>query len=969
MSEKRASNLKRRRGTSLKKQNSFIAYKIAVFLLVPLFVTYIIFLRAEGSITVLPFIIGLSFIAIISGFTLKLIQTIIELRQREKILQEKEKEYCSLLENYPDIIIRFDKHLRHTFVSPALSRYTNLDPADLIGKTIKDITSQFPGFESELDSWERAIKEVMDTGESKDGVYFFKGETGSYYLQANLIRELDEEGRKYSVLAVIRDVTAQKEIENKLTESEHRARSLLERIPNIAIMGWDRNRRIVFCNDACEDIYGYKKEKIISSKIDDILLLPEQREKFIEAFDRWLKNGKTIPPQETIHKGKKDTSIRVFSYYTKIQNTHDESEFFSIDIDLSKIDEFSDKHGVNNKLLIELSNNIDEIIYVSDIKSHQILFTNKFTQQLIADKAINNKCYQALRESRDPFVIDYSKNFLHDGTTNRWEHYDPDLDCYYLVTEKIISWQNNQKAKFSMILDITPFKKIELDQKLETDKLQSIFEGFGEGVIAMDTEGKITLMNKAAEELTGWKSQDVQGDHIDKVIVLFDEQSNKPSDNSILQVIEPDKISGVTDNPIILTKDGRKRNIYVNSSPILNQKDIIIGDIIVFHDITAKKRKEQELIKSQKLESLGTLAAGIAYDFNNLLSTLFGYIEMAMVFHNSKEKVAQYLSRALGIYERATSLTDKLITFSRRGVPDKKPHYIKDILDETAKFVLSGSKIRYNIEIPEDLWLCDIDKTQIQQVFNNILINSMQAMPDGGVINIKGENIPGSNAPEWTSKTANYVKITVIDEGTGIPESYLDRIFDPFFTTKQQGSGLGLATAYSIIDKHHGSIDVSSVPGEGTTVNVFLPASKSAIHDLDSEEEVAEKYESKILIMDDDPIIIDTVKDALEELGYTVVNCANGSKALLIFEEEYLKGEPFDLVIFDLTVPGELGGLETLKILSEKYPDIVAIATSGYLDNPVMADPQKFGFISKVEKPYNIEDFIESVHSTLKDKK
>ena len=610
------------------------------------------------------------------------------------------------------------------------------------------------------------------------------------------------------------------------------------------------------------------------------------------------------------------------------------------------------------------------MIFVSDPKTEDILFTNKFTREKLAGKDIDNKWYQALRSKKDPCDFNNKKNEqLPEGKSVHWELYDPEADCYYLITNKIIDWDEQKKAKFTIIMDVTATKKTEILYQSEKDRIYSILESFGEGIIAADTEGKITLMNKTAEELTGWNAKDAEGTDVDKVLVLIDEKTGKKSGAKISEIVETDKVTGIKDNPVILSQDGTKRVIYANGSPIQNDAGVIVGDVILFHDITNKKRKEQELIKSQKLESLGTLAAGIAYDFNNLLSTLFGYIEMAMVFHNSKEKVAQYLSRALGIYERATSLTDKLITFSRRGLPEKKTVDVKDILDETAQFALSGSKIRYSLEIPDDLWLCDADKMQIQQVFNNILINSMQAMPDGGVITIRGENTPCSSAPEWTGKTANYVKITIIDEGTGIPESYLEKIFDPFFTTKQQGSGLGLATAYSIIDKHQGSIDVTSVPGEGTTVVIYLPASQSVIHDFESEEEIVEKCDSKIMIMDDDPIIVDTIKDALEELGYTIMICSNGSKALLIYEEEYLKGEPFDLVIFDLTVPGELGGLETLQILREKYPDILALATSGYLDNPVMSDPQKFGFCTKIEKPYHIEDFINTVHTALNDKK
>lgn len=914
--------------------------------------------------------IGLLIIAAISWLTIKLISYTLKLRNSERILKEKENQYRLISENSPNIIIQYDKDLRHIYINPIFEKYTGIDPKKVMGKSIKELTNLFPGMQAELDKWTKMLKRVMKSGESEHCDYLFEGTNGTYYFNAYVSRVFDYERRTNSIVAIVRDVTAQKEKEKELFESEQRFLALAENIPGVAVIGYDRERKVIYWNNSAVDLYGYKKDEVLGKHIEDLIIIPEKKDKFVNAFNKWLQTGKKIDASETVHKDRKGSSIEVFSDHLKIENIHGELEFYTINTNLTEYKKVTNELESEKELMISLFDNIDEMIYVSDLQTGEVLFKNKFIDEQISDKQTSKKCYEAFREKKDPCFFEESRiDLSENGKPVKWEHYDKESDCYYLITDKLISWKEGRKVKFTMIMDITPFKQLEEILKTEKDNLYSTLESIGEGLIVIDTDGKITLMNKVAEDLTGWKWEEAEGMNADQVLVIIDKKTGLPSEKSVLNIIETDTIIGIVDNPQILSKDGSKRVVYVSGAPVHNDRGSILGDVIIFRDITSRKRIEEEEIKSQKLESLGTLAAGIAYDFNNLLSSLFGYIEMAMVFHNSKEKVAQYLSRALGIYERATGLTDKLITFSRRGIPEKKTVSISELLEETSQFALSGSKIRYSLELDPNLWLCDVDRTQILQVFNNLLINSMQAMPDGGKLIIKAENVPGSNAPEWTGKTSNYVKISVIDEGTGIPESYLDRIFDPFFTTKQQGSGLGLATAYSIVNKHQGNIDVSSVPGEGTTVNVFIPSSKTALHDLDTEMEKEEAYEGKILIMDDDPIISDTVRDGLQELGYTVITTANGSKALLIFEEEYLKGEPFDLLIFDLTVPGELGGLETLQILREKYPDIVAIASSGYLDNPVMSNPEKFGFYGKIEKPYHLEDLITLVHAALDDQK
>ncbi len=763
----------------------------------------------------------------------------------------------------------------------------------------------------------------------------------------------------------IRDLTAQKEEKERALENERRFRTLFEKIPELPVFGYDKQRKVIFWNEASEQLYGYKKEEALGRRIEELIIAPESREQFVKKFEKSELSGKQMPEEETRHSDKNGNLIDILSIYYKIDNLPGDTEYYTFVLEISSYKEAAARLKSEKEMMLGLFDRICEIIYVADTETGDILFTNSFVEEHICEDLANNKCFRALSDKKDPFISSDKKPDLPpDGRPVRWNYHDNGTDCHYMISDCLIDWKDGKKAKFTIMMDITEFKKVESSLTDKKEELYSILESIGEGFIATDTEGKITFINKVASELTGWAWRDAKNKMIDEVFVLIDDKTNEPLKQSVLQALETDTAFGIISNPTILAKDGSKRVIEVSGAPILNDEETILGDVILFRDITNKKRMEEHLIKKQKLESLGTLAAGIAYDFNNLLSSLFGYIEMAMVFNHSKEKVSQYLSRALGIYEKSTGLTDQLISFSRRSIPEKKIISMEEVLEETAQFALSGSKCHYELNCPQNLWLCSVDRNQIQQVINNLLINSVQAMPDGGKITISAENVPSSSAPVWTGKTSNYVKLSVSDEGMGIPDECLNKIFDPFYTTKHQGSGLGLAIAYSIIDKHDGTIDVTSIPEERTTFEIYLPSAGTA-NGNNSIEELTEEYSGKILIMDDDPMISDTVKETLEDLGYNVIVSSNGSKALLIYEEEHLKGEPFDLLILDLTVPGELGGLETLQILHQKYPDITALATSGYLDNPVLADPEKYGFFDKIEKPYHIDDFIALIHKAV----
>jgi len=382
-------------------------------------------------------------------------------------------------------------------------------------------------------------------------------------------------------------------------------------------------------------------------------------------------------------------------------------------------------------------------------------------------------------------------------------------------------------------------------------------------------------------------------------------------------------------------------------------------------DISERKRVESELVKAHKLESVGLLAGGIAHDFNNILTGIMGNASLAKMSLSPQDKAYKYVDNLETASYRAKDLTQQFLTFSKGGAPIKKRTSAAEIIRSSMQLALSGLKSTGELTIPDDLWFVDADEGQVSQVIINLIINADQAMPKGG--NIRGicENIELDEANSFFLKKGMYVRISITDQGMGIPEEYLGKIFDPYFTTKEKGRGLGLASAYAIMKNHDGHISVESQIGVGSTFSLYLPASVlPVIEQVETAEIVSGK--EKILVMDDEEMVSTVVGEMLEHLGYNVAFAQDGEQALAMYSEALTSGRPFDAVIMDLTIPGGMGGKEALRRILQIDPDVRAIVSSGYSNDPVMADFRQYGFAGMVEKPFNLEKLSEQVSKVLR---
>ncbi len=493
------------------------------------------------------------------------------------------------------------------------------------------------------------------------------------------------------------------------------------------------------------------------------------------------------------------------------------------------------------------------------------------------------------------------------------------------------------------------------------ERYRKLFDQSSVGVFIFDRELVITDCNRRFVEILGASYDGLIGLDLKKI----KDKSFKPTMEEALKGRDSHR-EGFYE----ATSSTKRLWLSVHYSPLFDAEGNVTGGMGVVEDITERKRAEEERLKLDKLESVGVLAGGIAHDFNNLISAIFTTISHAKMNTPTKSGVYENLVEAENACRKAKKLTQQLLTFSKGGTPVRRLASLAEIIKESSGFVLRGSKSRCDFSFSDGLWNVEVDEGQINQVIHNLIINAEQAMPQGGEIRVTAENANVEAESSLPLQSGRYVKITMEDKGVGIPKGLLSKIFDPYFTTKQKGSGLGLATVYSIIKGHKGYIEAESELGVGTKFFIYLSASQERLKKKRASNKARAlrrkpDKKKKVLLMDDEALINLATGKALADLGYDVEYATDGSEATEMYKSALKGGKPFDVVIMDLTIPGGMGGKETVEKLIEIDPEVKAIVSSGYSDDPVMSEFGDYGFKGVIAKPYEIKELAEAINKVI----
>ncbi|MBD3392579.1 MAG: PAS domain S-box protein [Chitinivibrionales bacterium] len=569
------------------------------------------------------------------------------------------------------------------------------------------------------------------------------------------------------------------------------------------------------------------------------------------------------------------------------------------------------------------------------------------------DMSIDNKYVaQVMKGERDSFDIE-----------KRYVRKDGGVVWIKLFSNVVRDANGDVKYAIATIADITEARDSAERIRESEVKFRALVDNTVDWVWQVDTSGRYTYVSPNVGRIIGYSPEELLGKTPFDLMQPEEALRIGQAFAEIAGRREP--IIALED--MMMHKDGRLVIFETNATPVFDGKEAFFGYFGICRDITEGKRAEEALRNTERLESLGILAGGIAHDFNNLLGGVFGYIDMAreVLGRESVALAREYLEKACEAMDRARNLTQQFLTFTRGGGPTVRAARVEPLIANAAGMALSGSAIGCRYDIDEGLWSAVVDENQIGQVINNIVINARQAMASKGEIRVSARNRDIKDEEQEAVVPGTYVEVVIADSGPGIRPETIGRIFDPFYTTKEKGSGLGLATSYSIVKRHRGHLWVESEPGAGAKFTILLPALPEEKDSAGPGFAKAISGSGRVLVLDDVPLIAEMAADMLRGLGYEVRTYASGAEAVRAYQAARETGTPFDAAVLDLTVPGEMGGEEVMEKLRAIDPKVKALVSSGYADSPVMSRYREYGFGGAVVKPYRTRELAWAMHDLL----
>ena len=750
----------------------------------------------------------------------KLEKKMVDLEIANKDFKILEERYRLIFENATDVIYMIDANLNILGVSPSVERILGYKPEDFIGRPVTDLKDILAP-----ESFEQAVADtvLILKGETITAtIYRFIAKDGTIRYGEVSGSPIMRDGKIIGIISIARDITKRKLAEDALRESEEKYRELVKYAPaGIYEVDYETGR-FKSVNDVICEYTGYTKDELLNTNLYN--LLTEESQKLMgERFEK-LSAGEKMP--QTVEYcirtkgGEKIWALLNARYIYKEGKLKGATGVIYNINERKQVEEKLRESEEKYRTIIE---NMEEGYHEVDLKGNFTFFNDSICKILGYERedllGMNNSQYADEENTRKVYKI-YNRVYRTGEPVKNFEWQIIRKDGVHRDIEVSISLIRNTEGNPTgfrgIVKDVTDRKRAEEALKKQLDLFERITETSPVGITLVDIDGSIRFANLSAEKILGLtKSEITRRVYNDPRWHIIDESGEPfPEDKLPFSIVMNTGAAVYNVRHGIEWPDGRRVILSINAAPLKDDSNKVIGMVAALQDITERKRMEEELLKADKLESVGILAGGIAHDFNNILTSISGNISMAKMQVKPGHKIFDLLSAAETASVRAQGLTRQLLTFAKGGMPLKETALIQKLIKESSLFVLRGSKSECEFQIAEDLWPVEADVGQISQVISNIVINANQAMPEGGIIRIEAENLMPEKIHEIPVKPGRYIHISIKDQGVGIAEKHLSKIFDPYFTTKQAGSGLGLATAYSIIKKHNGHISVDSLPGD-----------------------------------------------------------------------------------------------------------------------------------------------------------
>ncbi len=873
-------------------------------------------------------------------------------------LEKSEEQLKAILNASDEIIFLKDKEGHYININPAFSKAFKMSTEKIIGKTDEDLFS--PDETKKLKKSDNYVIKRKKKHRSRNTITV-NGKTQIF--KTTKVPLFDAEGNVIGLCGFAENITERERMEESLKQSEFQYRTTLASIYN-PIHVVNRKLRIVLFNDAFKKWnreLGLKADAIGKHILE---VFPFLHKKVINEYKDVFETGKILITEEKTKVGKKELITKTEKIPIFVNNKV--VRVLTVIHDITEKEKVKQEIEKRQRYLESVMTSAPDAIITLDPQQHIVDWN------LGAEKLFGYTKEEVIGKELDPLITN-SKVFKEANTftqaTLEGKEIKPLESIRFrkdgspvnvILSGSPIMVEGKFVGVVAVYTDITERKKAERALKESEEKYRNLVEQIYDGIYIY-RGNNFLFVNESLSKITGFTKEELYQINVWDLI--------HPEDRKKIFGIAEKRQKGIKTPEFytarVITKEGKIR--YCDFSVrriIFDGRYAAMG---VVRDITEYRLMEREKQKIEKLESLGIFAGGLAHDFNNILTGIIGNISLAKMEVNPGEGIYDLLTEAENASQRARGLTQQLLTFSKGGAPIKELASMKELIEESAKFILSGSNVKCNFHIPDDLWQVEVDIDQMSQVINNLILNADQAMPEGGIITIKAENIHLNGDENLPLKNGNYIKIGIEDNGIGIPEKYLSQIFDPFFTTKQKGSGLGLSTVYSIIKRHNGYITAVSKQWLGTSFYIYLPASpqKRKRRNEKKESEFILEGNGKVLIMDDEQIIIDSASRMLKKSGFKVTGAKDGDTAIELYKEAIKRDNPFDIVILDLTIPGGKGGLETIEELKKIDPNVNAIVSSGYSNDAVLSNYKKYGFSAIIKKPYRYKDLVRAIKATI----